>query len=54
LIEKMEKEQGYVIMEIFLKKIELDVKMAETLLKMASKPIVEMFCHERSNGISKF
>jgi hypothetical protein len=43
----MEKEEGCVIMEIFIKRIELDVKMIEHLFKMASKPIVEMFCSEK-------
>ena len=50
----MEKEQGNVIMEMLLKKIQIDVKMLDNLFKMASKPIVEMFCNEGSSGISRF
>jgi hypothetical protein len=45
----MEKEEGCVIMEILIKKIESDVKLVENLLKNASKPIVEMFCSEKGN-----
>lgn len=50
----MEKEEGCVIMEILIKKIESDAKMVESLFKMASKPIVEMFCSEKGSERSKF
>jgi len=50
----MEKEEGCVIMEILIKKIQSDVKLIESLLKNASKPIVEMFCNDRGSERSKF
>lgn len=50
----MEREEGCVIMEILIKKIQADVKLIESLLKNASKPIVEMFCKDRGSERSKF
>jgi len=41
-------------MEVFTKHLQLDFKMVEDLFKIASRPIVEMFCAESANDKHKF